>query len=60
MALLTDGNPNDIEALRVYETSILDVANVERSSSLAMTIRRSLYKSVFTSLGPKVPVNAHS
>jgi hypothetical protein len=29
MALLTDGNPNDIEALRVYETSILDVANVE-------------------------------
>jgi hypothetical protein len=29
MALLTDGNPNDTEALRVYETSILDVANVE-------------------------------
>jgi hypothetical protein len=29
MALLTDGNPNDPEALRVYETSILDVANVE-------------------------------
>ena len=29
MALLTDGNPNDTEALRVYETAILDVANVE-------------------------------
>ena len=30
MALLTDGNLNDTEALRMYETSILDVANVER------------------------------
>jgi hypothetical protein len=30
MALLTDGNPNDTEALRVYETAILDVASVER------------------------------
>jgi hypothetical protein len=29
MALLTDGSPNDTEALRVYETSILDVASVE-------------------------------
>src|SRR5258708_25584544 len=29
MALLTDGNPNDAEALRVYETAILDVAHVE-------------------------------
>jgi hypothetical protein len=29
MALLTDGNPNDSEALRVYEAAILDVANVE-------------------------------
>lgn len=29
MALLTDGNPNDTEALRVYETAILDVAKVE-------------------------------
>ena len=29
MALLTDGNPNDTEALRVYESSILDVAHVE-------------------------------
>ncbi len=29
MALLTDGNPNDTEELRVYETAILDVANVE-------------------------------
>lgn len=29
MALLTDGNPNDTEALRVYETAILDVAHVE-------------------------------
>lgn len=29
MALLTDGNPNDGEALRVYETAILDVASVE-------------------------------
>src|SRR3954466_13857831 len=29
MALLTDGNPNDTEALRVYETAILDVASVE-------------------------------
>src|SRR5437879_2014883 len=29
MALLTDGNPNDTDALRVYETSILDVASVE-------------------------------
>lgn len=29
MALLTDGNPNDTESLRVYETGILDVANVE-------------------------------
>ncbi len=29
MALLTDGNPNDTEALRVYEAAILDVANVE-------------------------------
>jgi hypothetical protein len=30
MALLTDGNPNDTEALRVYETAILDVATGER------------------------------
>ena len=29
MALLTDGNPNDTEALRVYETAILDLAHVE-------------------------------
>jgi hypothetical protein len=29
MALLTDGNPNDTEGLRVYETAILDVAHVE-------------------------------
>src|SRR5579862_7966929 len=29
MALLTEGNPNDTEALRVYETAILNVANVE-------------------------------
>jgi hypothetical protein len=29
MALLTDGNPNDTEALRVYETAILNVAQVE-------------------------------
>jgi hypothetical protein len=29
MALLTDGNPNDTEALRVYEAAILDVAQVE-------------------------------
>jgi hypothetical protein len=29
MALLTDGNPNDSEALRVYEAAILNVANVE-------------------------------
>jgi hypothetical protein len=29
MALLTDGNPNDTEALRVYETAILDVTHVE-------------------------------
>jgi hypothetical protein len=29
MALLTDGNPNNSEALRVYESSILSVANVE-------------------------------
>lgn len=29
MALLTDGNPNDTEALRVYESAILDVAHVE-------------------------------
>lgn len=29
MALLTDGNPNDTEALTVYETAILNVANVE-------------------------------
>jgi len=29
MALLTDGNPNDTEALRVFETAILDVAHVE-------------------------------
>lgn len=29
MALVTDGNPNDTEALRVYETAILSVANVE-------------------------------
>lgn len=29
MALLTDGNPNDTEALRVYESSILSVADVE-------------------------------
>jgi hypothetical protein len=29
MALLTDGNPNDSEALRVYEAAILDVAHVE-------------------------------
>jgi hypothetical protein len=27
--LLTDGNPNDAEDLRVYESSILDVANTE-------------------------------
>lgn len=30
MALLTDGNLNDTEALRMYETSILEVANIER------------------------------
>src|SRR5258706_1508320 len=29
MALLTDGSPNDDEALRVYESGILDVAHVE-------------------------------
>src|SRR5579863_3766419 len=29
MALLTDGNPNETEALRVYEAAILDVAKVE-------------------------------
>lgn len=29
MALLTDGNPNTTEELRVYESSILDVAHVE-------------------------------
>lgn len=29
MALLTDGNPNDTEALRVYEAAILEVAKVE-------------------------------
>ena len=29
MALLTDGNPNDNERLRVYESGILDVAHVE-------------------------------
>jgi hypothetical protein len=29
VALLTDGNPNDTEALRVYEAAILDVAKVE-------------------------------
>ncbi|MEO8049690.1 MAG: hypothetical protein ABI833_04675 [Acidobacteriota bacterium] len=29
MALLTDGNPNDTEALRVYEAAIPEVANVE-------------------------------
>lgn len=29
MALLTDGNPNDTEALRVFEAAILDVAHVE-------------------------------
>ena len=29
MALLTDGNPNDSEALQVYEAAILSVANVE-------------------------------
>src|SRR6476469_1239305 len=29
MALLTDGNPNDTEGLRVFESAILDVAHVE-------------------------------
>jgi hypothetical protein len=29
MALLTDGNPNTSEALRAYETAVLDVAHVE-------------------------------
>lgn len=29
MALLTDGNPNGTESLRLYETEILSVANVE-------------------------------
>jgi hypothetical protein len=29
MSLLTDGNPNDTEMLRVYEASILSVAHVE-------------------------------
>jgi len=29
MALLTDGNPNDTEGLRVFESAILDVARVE-------------------------------
>ena len=29
MALLTDGNPNDTEGLRVFESAILDVAQVE-------------------------------
>ena len=32
MALLTDGNPNDTEALRVFETAILDVAKWRRST----------------------------
>ncbi len=27
--LLTDGNPNDTDDLRVYESAILDVANTE-------------------------------
>jgi hypothetical protein len=30
MALLTDGNPNDTIALKVYESAILDIANIER------------------------------
>jgi hypothetical protein len=30
MALLTDGNPNDTIALKVYESAILDVATIER------------------------------
>lgn len=29
MALLTDGNPNDTESLRAYESAILSVANIE-------------------------------
>ena len=29
MALLTDGNPNTTESLRVYETEILSLANIE-------------------------------
>jgi hypothetical protein len=29
MALLTDGNPNDTEGLRVFESAVLDVARVE-------------------------------
>ena len=29
--LLTDGNPNDDDDLRVYESAILDVANTEGS-----------------------------
>jgi len=35
MALLTDGNPNDTEALRVFETEILSVARVETIDLLA-------------------------
>ncbi len=40
MALLTDGNPNDTEALRVYESSILRVADVE-SIDLDIKLRLS-------------------
>lgn len=40
MALLTDGNSNDTEALRVYESSILRVADVE-SINLDVKLRLS-------------------
>jgi hypothetical protein len=37
--LLTDGSPNDTEALRVYESGILDVANTEQ---IALDVKLAL------------------
>ena len=39
--LLTDGLPNDTEALRVYESAVLDVANME-SIDLVVKLRLAL------------------
>jgi hypothetical protein len=49
MALLTDGDPNDTEALRVFETEILQLANVEAidlCAKLRLATREVSYEAI--------------